>query len=70
MVPTKGYAAHGAHEPFFKSLMASELDPRATLGFHATQPGTFQIIRPELYVCAKFLLQFVLRLGPIKKPRG
>ena len=35
MVPTKGYAAHGAHEPFFKSLMASELDPRATLGFHA-----------------------------------
>ena len=70
MVPTKGYAAHGAHEPFFKSLMASELDPRATLGFHATQTGTFQIIRPKLDVSAKFLLQFVLRLGATKESRG
>jgi hypothetical protein len=70
MVPTKGYAAHGAHEPFFKPLMASELDPRATLGFGATQPGTLQIIRPKLDVSAKFLLQLVLRLGATKESRG
>jgi hypothetical protein len=70
MVLTKGYAAHGAHEPFFEPLMASELNPRLTLSFHATQPGTFQIIRPELDVCAKFLLQFVLRLGATKESRG
>jgi len=55
---------------FFEPLTASELDPRATLGFHATQTGTFQIIRPKLDVSAKFLLQFVLRLGATKESRG
>jgi len=55
---------------FFKPLMASELDPRATLAFGATQPGTFQIIRSKLDVCAKFLLQFVLRLGATKESCG
>ena len=41
---------------FFEPLMASELDPRATLGFGPTQPGTFQIISSELDVCAQLLL--------------
>jgi hypothetical protein len=36
--------------------MASELDPRATLGFDATQARTFQIISPELDVCTKLLI--------------
>src|SRR6476620_4786562 len=55
---------------FFEPFMASELNPRLTLSFHATQTGTFQIIRPEWDVCAKFLLQFVLRLGATKESRG
>jgi hypothetical protein len=55
---------------FFEPLMASELEPRATLGFGTTQTGTFQIIRPKLDVSAKFLLQFVLRLGATKESRG
>jgi hypothetical protein len=55
---------------FFEPLLASELDPRTTLGFPATQAQTFQIIRPKLDVCAKFLLQFVLRLGATKESRG
>jgi len=50
--------------------MASELEPRATLGFGASQPGTFQIIRSKLDVSAKFLLQLVLRLGATKESRG
>jgi hypothetical protein len=54
----------------FEPFMASELDPCATLGFGATQTGTFQIIRPKLDVSAKFLLQFVLRLGATKESRG
>jgi hypothetical protein len=36
--------------------MRAELDPRATLGFDATQARTFQIIGPELDVCTKLLL--------------
>jgi len=55
---------------FLEPLMAPELDPRATLGFGPTQTGTFQIIRPKLDVSAKFLLQFVLRLGATKESRG
>jgi len=55
---------------FLESLMTSELDPRATLSFDATQPGTFQIISPKLEVCAKLLIQFILRLGATKESRG
>src|SRR6476660_6624602 len=55
---------------FFEPLMASELEPRATLGFGASQPGTFQIIRSKLDVSAKFLLQLVLRLGATKESCG
>jgi hypothetical protein len=55
---------------FFEPLLASELNPRLTLGFGATQTGTFQVIRPKLDVSAKFLLQFVLRLGAPKESRG
>ncbi|HEX9383519.1 MAG TPA: hypothetical protein VF908_08975 [Gemmatimonadaceae bacterium] len=54
---------------FFEPLLSSELDPRTTLGFPATQSRTFQIIRPKLDVCAKFFLQFVLRLGSMKESR-
>ncbi|PYL96567.1 MAG: hypothetical protein DME27_09480 [Verrucomicrobia bacterium] len=55
---------------FFEPFLASELDPRTTLGFPATQSGTFQVIRPKLDVCPKFLLLFVLRLGATKESRG
>src|SRR4029077_12204794 len=55
---------------FFEPLMGSELEPRTTLGFPATQSRSFQIIRPKLDVSAKFLLQFVLRLGATKESRG
>ena len=55
---------------FFEPLMGSELDPRTTLGLPATQSRTFQIIRSKLDVSAKFLVQFVLRLGATKESRG
>src|SRR4029077_14061250 len=54
---------------FFEPLFASALDARTTLGFPATQSRTFQIIRPKLDVCAKFLLQFILRLRATKESR-
>jgi hypothetical protein len=53
----------------FEPLMASELDARAALGLDTIDPGTFKVISAVLNVCAKLLLQVILGLRTMKKPR-
>jgi hypothetical protein len=54
---------------FFESFSASELDSRTALSLIAIQPGTLEIIRAALDVCAKLFLHLVLSLRTMEKSR-
>ena len=54
----------------FEPLASAELEAGLALGLSAFQAETFQVSHAMLDVCTKLLLQIILGLRTMKKPRG